>query len=233
MKNAGRLLLLVLVIGAGIYFYPQFANTFNDSQQPASPTDVAIKYRFSVDREIRNNVYTAYFNYSLHEPLYVSYTLYQGGGDCSRKHMHFKKDDVTGTASLEDYKHSLYDEGHLCNAEDEAFDCEREEQTFRFYNCLPQTPKLNRGVWKTWESQVRAESQRDSLLVLCGGIFGDRRIGQAAVPDTCWKLVYNLTTGRILHCLTFPNDDSNTAERISIEALKQKVGYPLQLPSFK
>ena len=227
MKKLNRAIVTILIIGAGIFYYIQ-KNGIADNAvtMPVGP----VIYTYNVDKEIKNEVYTSYFNYALREPLYVAYKLYQGGGDCSRKHMHFKTDNLAFSATIEDYKHSLFDEGHLCPAEDEAFDCGREELTFRYYNCLPQTPKLNRGVWKTWETQIRTESQGDSLLVLCGGIFGPKKIGEAAVPDYCWKLVYNVSTGRMLHCLIFPNDDSNTAERISVDELKQKVGYPLDTP---
>jgi len=227
MKNTGRTFLFLLIIAVGIYYYVEHNKP---AEGDGGIISIPITYIYKPDRVITNDVYTAYFNYSLHEPLYVSYTLYRGGGDCSRKHMHFKTESLYNSATIEDYKHSLFDEGHLCNAEDEAFDCGREELTFRYYNCLPQTPKLNRGVWKTWETQVRDESQRDSLLILCGGIFGDKKIGEAAVPDYCWKLVYNLNTKRILHCLLFPNDDSNSVERTTIDDLKRKVGYPLVLP---
>ena len=228
MKKLNRAIFSTLVIGAGIFYYVK--NNSGVANKPDATPAAAITYHYKVEQVIKNGVYTSYFSYALHEPLYVAYKLYQGGGDCSRKHMHFKTDNIANSATIEDYKHSLFDEGHLCPAEDEAFDCGREEQTFRYYNCLPQTPKLNRGIWKVWETQVRAESQTDSLLILCGGIYGDKKIGDAAVPDYCWKLVYGLSSRRIMHCLIFPNDDSNTAERISIDELKQKVGYPLVLP---
>jgi DNA/RNA endonuclease G (NUC1) len=224
MKKFITAFVVVLLIGAAIYYY----NTQSNSSPV--PAAVNITYTYRADEVITNPVYTAYFNYTLREPLYVSYKLYHGGGNCSRLHMHFKAGYVANTATADDYKHSPYDEGHLCPAEDEAYDCGREEETFRFYNCLPQTPKLNRGIWKTWETRVRAESQDDSLLVLCGGIFGDKRIGNVAVPDYCWKLVYSLSARQPLHCIIFANDDSNEAEDITIDALLRRAGYPVELP---
>lgn len=227
MRKLNTALLILIIAIAGVYYFV-LRSPFEKPADIAPATN--IKYTYAVDKVITNPVYTSYFNYTLHEPLYVSYKLYQGGGDCKRTHMHFKTDGLINSATVEDYKHSMYDEGHLCNAEDEAFDCDREELTFRFYNCLPQTPKLNRGVWKTWEIQVRKDSQVDSLLVLCGGIFGTKKIGQAAVPDYCWKLAYNLPAHRVLYCLLFANDDSNTVERTTVTDLKQRVGYKLELP---
>ncbi|HWB25837.1 MAG TPA: DNA/RNA non-specific endonuclease [Chitinophagaceae bacterium] len=226
MKKIRTFITVITIIGIGLYYYFYIYN--NSTPLPAQPLNIT--YTYKADKVITNQVYTAYFNYTLHEPLYVAYKLYHGGGDCKRTHMHFKTGDLENSATVDDYKHSLFDEGHLCPAEDEAFDCDREELTFRFYNCLPQTPKLNRGIWKVWETQVRNESQDDSLLVLCGGIFGDRRIGDAAVPDYCWKLVYSLSNRKVMHCILFPNDDSDDAEDVPVDSLLRRVGYPLYLP---
>ena len=124
-----------------------------------------------VDSVIVTDIYTSYVSFSLHEPLYVKYKLYKGGGACKRKGLSFKTAGFREGAKPKDYKGNGYDEGHLANAEDFAGDCKKENETFRFYNCLPQTPKLNRGIWKTWETDIRKESQTDSLLIFCGGAF--------------------------------------------------------------
>jgi endonuclease G len=91
--------------------------------------------------------------------MYVKYKLYRGGGDCDRKQFHFTNENVHDVAKQSDYVHSGYDQGHLCNAEDFANDCRKEELTFRFYNCIPQTPNLNRGIWKGYEQKIRKLSQ--------------------------------------------------------------------------
>jgi len=226
MKKLNTVLTVLIIVIIAAYYFILHST---DGKPPATPA-TNITYIYTVDQVVTNNVYTSYFNYTLHEPLYVAYKLYHGGGGCKRTHMHFKTGNVANSATLDDYKHSLFDEGHLCPAEDEAFDCEREELTFRYYNCLPQTPKLNRGIWKTWETQVRKESQTDSLLVLCGGIFGNKKIGAATVPDYCWKIVYNMGSNRLLYCLLFPNDESNAVERATVDDIRQKTGYPLALP---
>ena len=48
------------------------------------------------DTIIKNNIYKSYFCYALKEPLYVTYHLYKGGGDCDRNEQHFsfKRCDV-------------------------------------------------------------------------------------------------------------------------------------------
>lgn len=183
-----------------------------------------------VDTVIEKGVYTSYFSYQLHEPLYVTYKLYQGGGTCSRASFRFIADGLPNSATARDYRKNGYDIGHMANAADFAGDCKKEELTFRFYNALPQTAKLNRGVWKSLETTIRKESQTDSLLIMCGGIFGDKTIGpgKIAVPDFCWKVVRSLTTGQVTHCMIFPNDNSNTYEDIEPEELAKRLQYSIK-----
>jgi endonuclease G, mitochondrial len=183
-----------------------------------------------VDTVISNDIYKSYYSKILKEPLYISYKLYKGGGSCSRVAFHFKNDLNIQTASNRDYRSSGYDEGHLANAEDFAFDCVKEEETFRFYNCVPQTPNLNRGIWKHWETLIRKESQSDSLLIVCGSIFDNKTtIGNGVyVPVYCWKIVESLTSKKIIHCMIFTNQDNNNTEKdIDINQLKSELGYRL------
>ena len=188
---------------------------------------VIIVFCQKVDTIIKKDAYYSYYSYSVKNPLYVVYHLYQGGGDCSRKSMAFISD--IGTATNNDYKKQGYDKGHLANAEDFAYDCDKEKSTFSYYNCQPQTPRLNRGIWKTWETCIRKESQTEHLEIICGGIFtNSTTIGDALyVPRYCWKIVVNEENGAIIHCLIFPNDDSDSYQDISITDLKAKLNYPL------
>lgn len=183
-----------------------------------------------VDTVINTGVYKSYFSYSIRQPLYVTYTLFKGGGDCDRnaEGFSFKPCDVE-TASNEDYSHFGYDKGHLANAEDFAYDCGKEALTFCYYNCLPQTRRLNRGIWKTWEGKIRTLSQTTKLFVIAGGIYSDKTIGKnrIGVPDECYKIVLNSSTKKVLYCLLFPNDNSRRVEEITLEVLKRKLHYPL------
>ena len=177
-----------------------------------------------VDTIINAGFYKSYFSNYYKEPLYVSTIIYKAGGNCDRSKFYFKN-DVNGIKSptLKDYAGSGYDQGHLANAADWAFDCGKDEKTFRFYNALPQTPNLNRGVWKRWETELRKKSQTDSLLIICGGVFteNDKKIGDGVwVPSTCWKIVIQLKTNKILHVLLFENDSDAKVEEITLEKLE-------------
>ncbi|MFL5762369.1 MAG: DNA/RNA non-specific endonuclease [Bacteroidia bacterium] len=174
---------------------------------------------------VSNAAYKANFSNTYHVPKYVSYYLYKGGGPCDRKPFHFKNDrqDLL-TASDDDYSHSGYEKGHLANAEDFAFDCIKDEMTFRYYNCLPQTANLNKGPWKSNETLVREWSQKEKLYIICGGVFGSATMGNGiAIPSFCWKVVQSAKTKKILYCGWFSNTNHATEEEITVTELEKRL----------
>lgn len=175
---------------------------------------------------VTNKVYKANFSNKFHEPRWVSYTLYKGGGKCDREKEGFKfyndKDNLE-TATDEDYVASKYDKGHLANAEDFAFDCEKDEMTFRYYNCLPQTVNLNRGIWKKNETEIRKWSQKEKLYIICGGYFTSKKMKGVYVPDYCWKVVQSVKTKEVLYCGWFKNSTKATVEEITVTELEKKL----------
>jgi endonuclease G, mitochondrial len=182
-----------------------------------------------VDTVIDMGIYKSHYSYELKEPLYVEYKLYKGGGDCSRATFKFKTIGLKYEAQASDYAHNGYDEGHMANAADFAGNCTNEELTFRFINCLPQTAKLNRGIWKTWETKIRKESQSDTLLIVCGGEFEQCGFigNHVAVPNSCWKMV--ISKNKFIHVLWFPNDDSDMVQDITFEELQKRLSYKIKL----
>lgn len=183
----------------------------------------------SIDTIIDKGIYRSHFNYALKQPVFVSYKLYQGGGNCSRSKYHFVNDSRIATATQKDYAHSGYDEGHLANAEDFAGNCKNDELTFRFYNCMPQTPQLNRGAWRSFENRIRQESQKDSLLIICGGLFTGGKINGLNIPEHCWKVVQSLTTKSVIACIIFSNTDFPSSEKTDITTIQNLIHSKLPL----
>ena len=173
---------------------------------------------------VNKGIYKANFSNTLHEPRYVSYYLYRCGGSCNNDGYRFMNDDNRLECAVDsDYAKRGYDKGHLANAEDFAFDCAKDELTFRYYNCLPQTANLNRGVWKKNETLIRKWSQTDSLYIICGGFFGNAKIGNIAVPSFCWKIVQSVSTKKVLFCGWFSNTSNATVEEISQAELEKRL----------
>ena len=181
-----------------------------------------------IDKIVYKKIYTSYYSYDLHAPLYVVYKLYKGGGSAKRSNFF----EEYGTAKSRDYKKSGYDRGHLVSAEDFAFNQAYERLTFSYYNCFPQSSKLNKGPWKSWENKIRQESQKWPLKIYVGGIYSDKKLNnRVSVPKYCWKVVYNQKTGLILHALIFSNDNLGAVRRTTVSDLKSILKYPVNFSS--
>jgi len=173
---------------------------------------------------INKGIYKTNFSNEYRVPKFVSYYLYKGGGDCDRSKFKFINDEPDLQTAIEkDYEGTIYDRGHLVNAEDFAFDCVKQELTFRYYNCLPQTANLNRGVWKMNETEIRKWSQKEKLYIICGGFFGSQKSGNITVPSYCWKVVQSCVTKKVLYCGWFKNSTKATVEAITISELEKKL----------
>lgn len=176
------------------------------------------------DTIIQSSIYTSYYSVKYHCPIVVQYKLYQGGGNCNRSGKTFKATPITATSR--DYAASGYDSGHMCNAEDFAFDCEKQKLTFSYYNCAPQTPELNRGSWKTLENITRKLSQSDSLLITCGAVITTKsaKMGKVNVPVYYWKVVQSLTTKQILVSVIYTNTKKPIIKYVPITNVHIKRG---------
>lgn len=184
----------------------------------------------TVDTVIDKGIYKSYFCKNYHEPLYVTYPLYKAGGKGSRVGMTFKNDSYLVTATAKGYAGSGYDEGHLADAADFSYNRKAEESTFRFYNALPQTPNLNRGIWKHYETEIREESQKDSLFIICGGIFSkdSKKLKDGSyVPDKCWKIIYNKHSKKVEKVMLFTNDANATETDTDMTTLEGLTGWQL------
>ena len=100
-----------------------------------------------------------------------------------------------------DYAHSGYDQGHMSDAEDNAWSQATEELSFLLSNMIPQCPKCNRDTWRTIEDWTREKALlRGTLYVLSGPVFGPSHTAIGGdgvwVPSASWKLVLDLDANR-------------------------------------
>jgi len=158
------------------------------------------------DTIIKTQAYTSYYSKKYCAPIAVTYTLFNAGGECDRSSFKFKN-DIKGlkTASDKDYHMTGYDKGHMAPAEAYAFSCFLQELTFRYYNCVPQDPALNRGQWKAKENEERRLSKKDTIIVVCFNEFGKKKIGNVGIPDKCYKFVLNARTKEVLLAFCYTN----------------------------
>ncbi|MCS7188246.1 MAG: DNA/RNA non-specific endonuclease [Bacteroidia bacterium] len=114
-----------------------------------------------------------------------------------RRTQDFRPDPMvkTGSANLEDYRHSGYDRGHLVPAGDFKWDSVGMSETFFLSNMSPQIHEFNAGIWEEVESIVRQwAKQKKRLVVYTGPILSNpiEYIGKSriAVPGAFYKAVY-------------------------------------------
>ncbi len=111
----------------------------------------------------------------------------------------FREDPLvkTGSATLEDYKGSGYDRGHLCPAGDMKMSEKTMSATFYMSNMSPQLPSFNRIGWRNLETKIRDMAVKEGeIYVVTGPVFGNCAINigdsKVCVPEKYYKVVYDL-----------------------------------------
>jgi endonuclease G len=121
-----------------------------------------------------------------------------------------------GSASLNDYKGSGYDRGHLIPAADSNWSAEAMDDSFYLTNMSPQDPQFNRGIWSKLESAVRNFVDEDgALYVVTGPVLTDgpyETIGKnkVAVPKQYYKVLLDYTDPTVKAiAFLLPNEGSS------------------------
>ena len=163
-----------------------------------------------VDRE----GYALGFSKEWKQPAWVTYRLTSeeaSVGDVKRSN-NFKTDrKVLGSATPGDYLHTEYDRGHLAPAADMQWSTNVMEESFLMTNMSPQTPSLNRDVWKRAETFARKCAIKEgSVFIVSGPIVTNETpvtIGQnnVVVPDLFYKVIYDETPPEKMVAFVFPN----------------------------
>lgn len=144
-------------------------------------------------------------------------------------------------ASLDDYKGSGFDRGHMAPAGDMPTP-QAMAQSFSLANMVPQAPEHNRGVWaKTVESATRKYASRATgdVYVITGPVYlpsiaesPSIGLGQVRVPKYLFKLVYDEQKGK---AWAFWHENANSTQAtapISYEELVKRTGVSF-LPGLK
>ena len=136
-------------------------------------------------------------------------------------------------ATLEDYKGSGFDRGHLAPAGDMPT-AQAMAQSFSLANMVPQAPEHNRGVWaKSVESATRRYAARATgdVYVITGPVFlpsiaGSPSIGagQVHVPRYLFKLVYDQKANRAWAYWQENDNATRASKPISYAELGKRTG---------
>jgi endonuclease G, mitochondrial len=177
--------------------------------------DILLPVRFD-DQILNYNGFTLSYNETHEQANWVFYKLTKYDLVCevqSKRKNNFKEDYsfLTKSSSLDDYRYSGYDRGHLKPAADESCDQDQMDETFYMTNISPQHPSFNRGIWKRLEDHVRELAlENDSLYIYTGGVLVGSldKIGvnEVSVPNNFWKVIFIYKNGvRNIICYLIPN----------------------------
>ncbi len=159
---------------------------------PDETTEIKLKYEgFDIS-----------FNPAHHEPNYASWELTadKANGTMRRESKFAADPDVFGCPTLDDYRNSGFDRGHMAPAGDMKWSRQAMKDSHLLTNMCPQDHALNGGRWSTLENKCRDWARRDSLLIIiCGPVLTDRMpltIGESkiSVPERFFKVILSPTT---------------------------------------
>jgi endonuclease G len=151
---------------------------------------------------IEHPAFTLAYDNSNGGPKWVSWHLAQTDRGKSGRGNDFRPDALLPESSRirpSDYRGSGYDRGHVCPSGDRTADKALNSTTFLMSNMLPQTPDLNRQLWRKFEEYCRTQLRdgANEMYLVSGGNGSLERIadGKVNVPTECWKVVVVLQTG--------------------------------------
>lgn len=140
----------------------------------------------------------------------------------------------TGSSTLEDYRKSRYDRGHIVPAADMAFSKEAMSETFFMSNISPQESGFNKGVWRELEELTRDWAKRHKHLYVVTGPVLSQPIkfwigeNQVAVAPSFYKVLLDLSEPE-LKAIGFIVPNQTSTERIesfavSVDEVEQLTG---------
>ena len=189
----------------------------------------------SEGEQVEHNYYKLAYSEENEQAIWVFYRLTHDlvSGQVERTD-DFREDPLVSTtsATLNDYKGSGYDRGHLCPAASMSYNETSMSESFFMSNMSPQVPSCNRGKWKSLETAVRNwVLTEDTLWVVSGPIFKDDlgKIGEneVTVPGYYYKVIFDPTGTQKMIGFIMPNAKmSNEIDfyAVSVDKVEQETG---------
>lgn len=160
---------------------------------------------YAQNRRFQTPWYQVEYDEALESPVTITYQVACTSTTVSRKGMDFKRVDSIHTSNAADYKHNVWDKGHMAPAAAFACDAEALRSTFLYVNCALQHASLNRGPWKeleAWERELAKRFQVQVTINVYHDDTSDTLATGAVVPAYFEKIVQWGDSARIF---IFPN----------------------------
>ena len=155
------------------------------------------------DYIINREGYAVGYDLEYKQPRWVSYCLTreEASAETANREGHtFRVDSLLPieTVTLDDYRYSGYDRGHLACAGDMRLSQTYMADSFFLSNVSPMNPSFNRGIWAILEKQVRGWAiEKEAIHIVTGPVFtvdvalptiGENQI---TIPSAFYKVVYS------------------------------------------
>lgn len=176
------------------------------------------------------------FNPAHRIPNYVAWelTAAKAQGSEPRKSDFHPDNDVYGCPSLNDYKRSGFDRGHMAPAADMKWSKQAMYDSHALTNMCPQENSVNTGRWNTIEKLERKWAIQDSVLIIIAGpVLTDeitRKIGNGvSVPERFFKVIlapYSNPPRAIGFLIpNYPTQEGAQQLAVSVDEVEAATGY--------
>jgi endonuclease G len=145
----------------------------------------------------------------------------------------FREDPEVPTqyrVTLNDYKGSNLDRGHMAPAADFVSDAKLMSESFFLSNMMPQNQGNNRGIWKSTEEQVRVWAAKADIYAITGTHFdeGYKIMGNnVGIPTHVYKIVIQPANNRMI-AFWYPNEKLDPKQIakyvVSVSDIESKTG---------
>ncbi len=235
-SNGWRVLAFLLIALIVVGFVHLKANSctspthYNDLEQVNIPGNISHEI---IDYE----GFTVYFVPEWHIPYCTVHELTddETDGPTPREKNFYEDVMVKGCSSLDDYKYSGFDRGHMVPAGDMKWSAKAMHDCFYLTNMVPQNGSLNSGAWNKLEQKLRDWAKRDKSLVVVTGVIVTEQdinttIGEndVVVPGQMYKAILApyATPMRAIAFL-YPNKKAQGSLKqhaVSIDVIEQLTG---------
>ncbi|WKN44577.1 DNA/RNA non-specific endonuclease [Tunicatimonas pelagia] len=229
-----RALLITALIVLGLILLLMYLKRQN---QTSAPEIVGFSYLPSVNNGflVQHQHYTLSYVEEHEQAEWVAYKLTEAEvrSNVADRSDDFREDPyvITGSASLNDYRRSGYDRGHMAPAGDMGFSAEAMSESFFMSNMSPQNRDLNRGVWRELEEDVRDWAvDYGSLYIVTGPVFGSdpKKIGEngVSVPDYYYKVLLDYQEPEVKAIgFLIPNESTSKSPKAFVESIDNVEAY--------
>lgn len=247
IRRTFRIILLIFAIAAGAIVRCQ---THRSPEATPTPTATQgadnatygnlLDVRTAPGLDSYPKAYTGFnlsFNPKLHIPNWVAWELSPDETDgVNERSDNFAPDtSVPGCPTLDDYRRSGYDRGHMAPAGDMKWSQQAMSESFLLSNILPQNRKVNMGSWGKLEAKCRAWAKRlGPLYVVSGPVITPtplERIGRTGVyvPRQLFKVIIapnaNPRRGIAFLMPNTPFDGGMQACVVTIDSIEALTGH--------